>query len=72
MARARRGWRRSVKQTRLPMMMRVSKPPDGTTMRRALARVDDNALDAAIGGWLLQVQPPAAVPVVGFRDTATI
>ena len=35
-------------------------PPDEATIRRALQRVDAQALDRLVGGWLGARQPPAA------------
>jgi hypothetical protein len=35
-------------------------PPDEATIRRALQRVDPQALDRLVGGWLGARQPPAA------------
>jgi hypothetical protein len=43
---------------------RPPQPPDEATMRRVLARVDGDALDTAIGDWLLRLNPPAPAPVV--------
>jgi predicted transposase YbfD/YdcC len=43
---------------------RVLRPPDEATVRRVLTDVDGDALDAAIGGWLRRLAPPAAPPRV--------
>ena len=38
--------------------------PDEATVRRVLAGIDGDALDAAIGAWLLGLQPPPPPPTV--------
>jgi hypothetical protein len=38
------------------------RPPGEATVRRALARIDADALDRAIGAWLAAQQPPPATP----------
>jgi predicted transposase YbfD/YdcC len=40
------------------------RPPDEATVRRVLAGVDGDALDMAIGAWLLGLRPPTAPPAV--------
>jgi predicted transposase YbfD/YdcC len=40
----------------------VWQPPGEATVRRVLARVDADALDAALGRWLADQQPPAPRP----------
>jgi hypothetical protein len=40
------------------------RPPDEATVRRLLARIDADALDTAVGSWLLGLRPPASAPVV--------
>ncbi|MEU5942364.1 hypothetical protein ABZ807_25010 [Micromonospora sp. NPDC047548] len=44
-------------------------PPGDATVRRMLARVDGDALDAAIGGRLLRVNPPTPAPAIEGRLT---
>ena len=46
-----------------PLTGRV-RPPDEATVRRVLAGVDGDALDTAIGAWLLGLRPPTAPPAV--------
>jgi len=43
---------------------RVLQPPDEATVRRVLTDIDGDVLDAAIGGWLRQLAPPAPPPAV--------
>jgi hypothetical protein len=40
----------------------VWRPPGEATVRRVLARIDADALDAALGRWLADQQPPAPRP----------
>ena len=42
----------------------VPRPPDEATVRRVLADVDADALDTAVGAWLLDLRPPPAPPLV--------
>jgi hypothetical protein len=45
-------------------------PPDEATIRRALQRVDPQALDRLVGGWLDARQPPADADGTAVDDQA--
>ena len=47
-------------------------PPDEATIRRALQRVDAQALDRLVGGWLGARQPPAAAAAGTATDEGAV
>jgi DDE_Tnp_1-associated/Transposase DDE domain len=47
-------------------------PPDEATIRRALQRVDPQALDRLVGGWLAARQPPAAAAAGTATDEEAV
>src|SRR5207248_6810733 len=40
------------------------RPPDEATVRRVLAFIDTDALDAAVGAWLQELHPPPSPPAL--------